>query len=119
MSDIINTDEIKVKIQLSNRDTLIFIMTFIMFAITLLMAFTFLAAYLSPTKQITLDINAYGEANLEFIMFLIILPLATITMYLVGIDKMRLYSKENKASWSFWFTVMTLTMILILPFFLR
>lgn len=46
--------------------------------LSLFMYFLFLLAFVSPIKQSYIDINHYGEANVEFILFLIVMPFTII-----------------------------------------
>ena len=42
----------------------------------LISLWTFYGAFLEPSKRITVDINFYGEAVIEFILFAFLLPCA-------------------------------------------
>jgi len=44
--------------------------------VTLLYAITFLVAYISPSKSVTVTINTIGEANIELVLLAIIVPIS-------------------------------------------
>ncbi len=46
--------------------------------LSFVMYFLFILAFLSPIKQTCIDINQYGEANVEFILLLIVMPFSVI-----------------------------------------
>jgi len=50
-----------------------------MFSLSLLIHIAFFTAYSSQAKAVRILINNYGEADIEFIMLLILLPLNTFT----------------------------------------
>lgn len=48
---------------------------------TILFYTFFMFTYLSESKQGILWINKYGEANIEFVLLLLLLPFVTYTLY--------------------------------------
>ncbi|HLD48816.1 MAG TPA: hypothetical protein VJB11_00465 [archaeon] len=54
--------------------------------ITFLMTFTFVFAFFSPDKMIILNIDRYGEANLEMIILVLLFPMA-VYYFIHSIDK--------------------------------
>lgn len=59
---------------------------------TLLMSATFLRAFLSPDKSVLVTVNTAGEAKLEIVMLVIIVPLTIFTL----IQYYRKYLKVQK-----------------------
>ena len=51
------------------------------FAFTMVIIYTFMIAYFSPTKTIVVDVNWVGEAHLEFLLILIFIPLIAFAMW--------------------------------------
>lgn len=43
--------------------------------------YTFLNAYLNPNKEFTFHVNRQGEANFEFILFVLTTPCVCYTVY--------------------------------------
>ena len=46
----------------------------VVFGSYLALTYTFLKAYFHPSKQILVNINAYGEATSEFILLIVSIP---------------------------------------------
>lgn len=59
----------------------------IMFATTMLMAWTFMTAYASPTFTTMIHINNYGEANVEFIMLMLAIPISLASIFIILNEK--------------------------------
>jgi len=53
-----------------------------LFAEFTLFYYVFLQAYMNPAKRIGIDVNAFGEANLELIIFTLLLALGTVEVFL-------------------------------------
>lgn len=56
----------------------------------ILFSWTFLTAYFNPSKQVLVDINKYGEANVEFIFLsfmIIIVPISLFLLYKYMVEK--------------------------------
>lgn len=54
-----------------------------MLAILFLMTLTFYTAYFNPSKTVLVEINRYGEANVEFILIIIGIILSIGASYLI------------------------------------
>ncbi len=63
------------------KKLVIFVGVTIMYLYYLLLLDTFLSAYGTEDKRVLIDINAYGEANIEYIIFTLITPLAMLAYY--------------------------------------
>ncbi len=64
------------------RDVIIIGATVMFMFYTVLLA-TFMLAYESETKQVVVDINAYGEAKIEYIMLMFTTPLLVLAYYYI------------------------------------
>lgn len=51
-----------------------------MLALSTIFTITFFIAYYTPDKTLTITVNEFGEADLEFIVFAICLPLNYVTV---------------------------------------
>ncbi len=60
---------------------IIFLSFVIAYFYFILLVATFLAAYGSETKQVIVDINSFGEANFEYILFTILVAITTVGFY--------------------------------------
>jgi len=64
-----------------------------MLALALVTYITFFTAYFSPTKSAHVQVNNYGEANIEMIILSVLLPLNLISMIIVN---KRLADRSNE-----------------------
>ena len=53
-----------------------------MFAVFLVLYITFMTAYWSPAKAVRIDINSYGEADVELILLTALLPINLVATYM-------------------------------------
>lgn len=64
----------------------------LLFATTIVFCYTSILAYMNPSKQVILDINSIGEANIEFF---IVMPLVLIFGLFSLIQSFKNISKNN------------------------
>ncbi|RXE56429.1 hypothetical protein ABH15_10125 [Methanoculleus taiwanensis] len=53
----------------------------ITYGVASLFVWTFLKAYSSPEKAVIFSIDQFGEASLEYLMFLVLMPLMTLALF--------------------------------------
>ena len=53
----------------------------LLFGFSIILITSFMIAFFHPSKRVILDINYFGEANVEFIMFVILIPVILIGFY--------------------------------------
>lgn len=66
-----------------HKNNIIFIGLGSLLAVFMTFSWTFFHAYFSPTKQILVNINIYGEANIEFVILLLMIIIVPMSLFFI------------------------------------
>ncbi len=70
------------KMKKRTADQIKFLGVMLMLSVVITFSIIFISAFLSPYKKTIVNINTYGEANLEFFILIFVIFLSIITAYL-------------------------------------